>query len=268
MRRAFDIRLLISSLMLAVVVIFAALNPVSARAQASAAAPPGLSLYKLGTGDVISVRVFGEDDMSRERMRLSDAGSISYPILGEIRVNGMTVGELETYITERLRGRYLKNPKVAVSVEEYRPFYVQGEVQRPGGYPYIPGLTIRRAISLAGGLKEKAALNKIYVVRENGKDGKPEKAEMTTEVFPGDTVQIEETYFYIYGMVERPGGYPYQQGLTVRRAAAIAGGFKERASMSKITVVSESDNAQAQKKVDLTTSVEPGDTINVGETFF
>src|SRR5262244_2298251 len=76
-----------------------------------------LSTYKLGSGDMISIRVLGEDDLRRERIRLSDAGTISYPVLGEIRVRGMTVGALEDYITRGLKGRYLLNPQVTVSIE-------------------------------------------------------------------------------------------------------------------------------------------------------
>src|SRR5271169_591273 len=85
---------------------------------------PELSTYKLGSGDLITVRVLGEDDLKREKVRLSDAGTMSFPILGEIKVQGMTVGGLEEYITKGLKGRYLLNPQVNVSIEEYRNFYV------------------------------------------------------------------------------------------------------------------------------------------------
>src|SRR5271154_4699639 len=101
---------------------------------------PQLSTYKLGSGDLITVRVLGEDDLKREKVRLSDAGTMSFPILGEIKVQGMTVGGLEEYITKGLKGRYLLNPQVNVSIEEYRNFYVNGMVEKPGGYPYSPGL--------------------------------------------------------------------------------------------------------------------------------
>src|SRR5690242_5879472 len=74
-----------------------------------------LSSYKLGSGDMISIRVLGEEDLKRERVRLSDAGTISFPVLGEIRVKGMTVGALEEYVTKGLRGRYLLNPQVTIA---------------------------------------------------------------------------------------------------------------------------------------------------------
>src|SRR5713101_3974950 len=110
---------------------------------------PELSTYKLGSGDMITVRVLGEDDLRREKVRLSDAGTLSFPVLGEIKVKGMTVGALEQYITKGLKGRYLLNPQVTVSIEEYRNFFVNGMVEKPGGYPYSPGLTVRKAITLA-----------------------------------------------------------------------------------------------------------------------
>src|SRR5215216_5870286 len=95
-----------------------------------------LSSYKLGSGDLITIRVLGEEDYKREKIRLSDAGTISFPFLGEIKVLGMTVGELENLLTTRLDKRFLINPTVTVTIEEYRQFYVNGQVYKPGGYAY------------------------------------------------------------------------------------------------------------------------------------
>src|SRR5690349_22863086 len=126
-----------------------------------------LSSYKLGSGDMISIRILGEDDLKRERVRLSDAGTLSFPVLGEIKVKGMTVGALEDYITKGLKGRYLLNPQVTISIDEYRNFFVNGMVEKPGGYPYSPGLTVRKAISLAGGFKERASRDKLNIIRDD-----------------------------------------------------------------------------------------------------
>ncbi len=155
----------------------------------------GLSSYKLGTGDVIAVRVYGEDDLSRDKLRLTDAGTITYPVLGELKVAGMTVGELQKFITDNLKGRYLVNPRVSVTVEEYRMFFVNGQVARPGGYPYQPGLTVRKAVLLAGGLTERASESKIYLIREGDNKQKQNKVDMTIEVKPGDVVTVEESFF-------------------------------------------------------------------------
>ena len=154
-----------------------------------------VSNYRLGSGDVITIEVLGEDDLKRERIRLSDAATISYPILGEIHLSGKTVGELERIIREGLRGRYLVNPQVTVTINEYRNFYINGQIKRPGGYPYVPGLTVIKAVSIAGGFSERAAQDKIFVVRENDSAQKRIKVGLNTAVHPGDIVTVEESFF-------------------------------------------------------------------------
>lgn len=156
---------------------------------------PELSSYKLGAGDMISVRVLGEDDLRREKVRLSDAGTISFPVLGEIKVKGLTVGGLEDYITKGLKGRYLLNPQVTVTIDEYRNFYVNGMVEKPGGYPFAPGLTVRKAITLAGGLKERASRDKINIIRDDDPKQTPRRVDMNAPVLPGDILTIEESFF-------------------------------------------------------------------------
>lgn len=157
--------------------------------------PSGLSIYKLSAGDVISIRVLGEDDLNREKIRLTDAGSISYPALGEIRVLNMTIGDLEKIITDGLRGRFLVNPKVSVQIDEYRPFYINGMVDKPGGYPFQPGLTVRKAASLAGGFKERASVNKVFIIRESDPSQRSLNANLNSPVYPGDIVTVEESFF-------------------------------------------------------------------------
>ncbi len=154
-----------------------------------------LSNYKLGSGDVITIRVFGEDDLARDKVRLTDAGTLSYPVLGELLVAGKTVGELETTIANGLRGRYLVNPRVSVSIDEYRQFFINGQVEKPGGYPYQPGLSVRKAVSIAGGFKERASLNKIFLIRDGDTTNKPLKVDLNTTVNPGDVVTVEESFF-------------------------------------------------------------------------
>lgn len=172
-----------------------------AAAAASAPLPPTdgvdhlLSNYKLAAGDVISIRVFGELDLSRDKIRLSDAGTIPYPVLGEVRALGLTIGAIEKSITDGLRGNYLVNPRVSVVIEEYRPFYINGMVTTPGAYPYQPGLTVLKAASLAGGFKERASFSKISIIRENDTKHEPQKVDINATVNPGDTIFIEESFF-------------------------------------------------------------------------
>lgn len=153
------------------------------------------SSYRLAAGDVITIRVFGEDDFTKEKIRLNDAGSVSFPAIGEIQVLGRTIGDLERIIVNGLKGRILVNPRVSVQIEEYRPFYVNGMVEKPGGYPYQPGLTVRKAASVAGGFKERAAMNKIHVIRENDPAQQPQKVDLNTPIGPGDILTVEESFF-------------------------------------------------------------------------
>lgn len=154
-----------------------------------------LSTYKLGAGDAISIRVLGEDDLRRERIKLSDAGTVSFPILGEIRVKGMTVGALQDFITRGLKGRYLLDPQVTVSIDEYRNFFVNGMVEKPGGYPFAPGMTVRKAISVAGGFKERASRDKISIIHDDDPKQTPRKVDLNSPVLPGDILTVEESFF-------------------------------------------------------------------------
>lgn len=153
------------------------------------------SRYRLSTGDVISIVVYGEEDLKREKVRLTDAGTISYPVLGEIQIRGKTIGELERILTDGLRGSYLVNPRVAVTIDEYRPYFIGGQVSNNGSFPYQPGLTVRKAVSVAGGFKERASMSKITIVRDGDASNTPIQADLNTYVHPGDAVTVGESFF-------------------------------------------------------------------------
>lgn len=155
---------------------------------------PKASDYRLGPGDRINITVFNEKDLSLD-VRLSDAGSFLYPFIGEVSAKGLTIGDLQTRITAALAEGYLVDPKVYVSILEYRPFFVNGEVVRPGGYPYQPGLTIRTAIALAGGVTPRASLTKIYVIHEGGSASAPRLTSLSAELQPGDTIIVDQSFF-------------------------------------------------------------------------
>jgi protein involved in polysaccharide export with SLBB domain len=174
------------------VLLTGALLAMDARAQGKSDA---LSTYRLNSGDVISIRVFGEDDFNREKIRVTDAGTVSFPVLGEIPMLGRTVGEIEKLVTDGLRGRYLVNPRVSVWIDEYRSFFVNGMVEKPGAYPFQPGLNVRKAVSIAGGFKERASVNKIFVVRDKDAAHQPAKVDLNADVGPGDMITVEESFF-------------------------------------------------------------------------
>jgi polysaccharide export outer membrane protein len=175
-----------------VMLLASALLAMGARAQDKTDA---LSTYRLNSGDVISIRVFGEDDFTREKIRITDAGTVSFPILGEVTVLGRTVGEIEKLITDRLKGRYLVNPRVSVWIDEYRSFFVNGMVVKPGAYAFQPGLNVRKAVAIAGGFKERASVNKIFIVRDKDPAHQPTKVDLNADVAPGDTITVEESFF-------------------------------------------------------------------------
>lgn len=163
-------------------------------ASAAVVAQPADNDYRLGPGDHIVITVFGEEDLSMD-LRLNDSGRLNYPLLGEIVVNGVTVAELEQLITLGLKDSYLLNPAVNVSIAEYRPFFVNGEVQRPGGIPFQPKLTIERAIALGGGFTERAARSKIEVIRANDPTQQPIRVKLTDPVYPGDIITVKQSFF-------------------------------------------------------------------------
>jgi polysaccharide export outer membrane protein len=154
----------------------------------------GLSSYTLGAGDRIAIKVFGEDDLSIEVL-LNDAGSFSYPFLGELNAKGLTVGQLEVLVVDGLKGPYLIDPKVSVTIVDYRRFYIRGEVNKPGGFPFEPGMTVEKAVSLAEGFTDRASRSKFYIVSDSDPDAEPRLARLSTTIQPGDILTIEESFF-------------------------------------------------------------------------
>lgn len=157
-----------------------------------------VSNYILGANDIIAISVYDEDDLSFEGIRILDSGKITYPFLGEVLAAGNTVNSLEDLIRVGLiNGEFLIAPAVTVSIVEYRPFYIDGEVEDPGSYPFEPGLTLRRAISIAGGFTERGARNGITVHAEGLPDGaEPDTYDsMDVPVKPGDVITIRERFF-------------------------------------------------------------------------
>lgn len=158
------------------------------------AADSGMSNYRLGTGDTISINVYDEKELSLEKARLSDAGTISVPMLGEIKVSGLTVSELESRVVQGLK-KYLINPQVTVSIEQYRDVFINGQVHKPGGFPYQPGLTVRKAVAIAGGFKDRASQSHVVIIHEWDETHTPIKVDLGTLVMPGDIITVEESFF-------------------------------------------------------------------------
>ena len=231
--------------------------------------------YQIGVSDALSIEVInvGQTEYSFES-RVPQNGVISVPLLGELRVQGYTIQQAEAMLESRFRNGYLKRPEVTIRVTEFRPFYVDGGVESPGAYAFQHGLTVEKAIVLAGGFSEVADEENITVSPESDPNAE-QPAELAMLIRPGDVISVGEAYdsdtdsIYLYGAVNSPGVVNYRNGLTVEKAIALAGGFSPRASKKKIKIRRATEEGiKEYKRVKLSAALEPGDIITIGESFF
>src|SRR5437867_2375151 len=227
--------------------------------------------YRLGANDVIRVQVFGEDDLNTET-RVSGDGKITLPLLGILEIKGLSVKETEELIVQRLSEGFLKNPRVSIYITKYRNVYVSGEVKNPGGYPYEDGLTVLKAITLAGGFTDKASKasrGRVKIKRMKGTQEETVPVQLEDSVLPDDIVVVPEYQnVYVSGQVRTPGGYPYEEGLTVLKAVTLAGGFTDKASKRGIQIKRSKGKEEESLSVKLEDSVFPDDVIVIPESFF
>ncbi|MEQ5806151.1 polysaccharide export protein [Alteromonas sp. NFXS44] len=149
--------------------------------------------YKLDTDDIISVNIYDEPELSLKEVRVSSQGTITMPLIGQVVVKGFNLREIEQKIIKMYKGDYLKNPDVSIAIKEYRQFYVNGEVNKPGGYNYREGMTVQRAITLAGGFTNRAKRDDV-VITENSQE-KQRKVKLSFKIQPGDVITVEESFF-------------------------------------------------------------------------
>ena len=156
---------------------------------------PSAGPYTLGTGDQIRLTVFGQPQLSTTYF-VSPQGTISVPLVGDVPASGRTTGQLGTEVAEDLRGRRMVvDPSVSVDILTYRPVYVLGEVEKPGAYPYQPGLTTLSAVALAGGFTYRGVTSSGTVVRTL--NGLAQRGRVLPDSFlqPGDVLTIAERFF-------------------------------------------------------------------------
>jgi protein involved in polysaccharide export with SLBB domain len=158
-------------------------------------APTEASAYRLGPGDKLRVTTFNEPNLSGEFV-IAGSGSLAMPLAGDIPARGLTPDELQKAIAARLEaGGFVRSPQVSAEVIEYRPYYILGEVTKPGQYPFTIGLTVSKAVATAGGFSYRANQRKVLITR----DGSTEEVEVqltaSTPIGPGDTIRIAERYF-------------------------------------------------------------------------
>ncbi|MEZ9229577.1 polysaccharide biosynthesis/export family protein [Vibrio amylolyticus] len=150
--------------------------------------------YRIGAGDKIQISVYGEDDLSIDELYVNNSGKFEYPYLGQLTALNKTPEQLKLEIINGLKGDYLISPKVRVSVVGFRSIYVNGEVKKPGGYEYQPGLTVDKAIALAGGFTDRASREKVYIA-QSGSDDLKTKVKLSNRVMPGDIIVIDQSFF-------------------------------------------------------------------------
>jgi polysaccharide export outer membrane protein len=138
--------------------------------------------------------VFGEDKLGGE-FSISDDGKLSLPLIGAVSASGLTLSQLTDEITAALKNGYLLDPRVSVDVLDYRPFYILGEVNKAGSYPYTSGLTVENAVATAEGFTYRADTHHVYI--KHADETKEQSYPLTndTPVMPGDTVRIGERHF-------------------------------------------------------------------------
>jgi polysaccharide export outer membrane protein len=150
--------------------------------------------YRLGPGDQLRVIVFGETELTGQYV-VSAQGKVSFPLIGEVDAGGKTIAQLTASIVELLQKGYIRRPNVTVEVLNYRPFYILGEVESPGTYPYSANLTVLNAVATAGGFRYRADKTRVFIRRASDTAEVEMRLGPATPVQPGDTVRIPERRF-------------------------------------------------------------------------
>ncbi|WP_423043194.1 SLBB domain-containing protein [Undibacterium sp. RuRC25W] len=241
----------------------------------------------VGEGDQLLVTVFGQPDLSADII-VGANGVVTLPLVGTVEVKGKTGSEIAVIFANKLEaGQYLVNPKVSVKVGQQisRSFSVLGEVSRPGRFILQGTLSVLDALSLAGGLTQRADKT-IKILRRSSVDGKTELAQyasiqldfdndrnngqFTQKVLPNDVLVVGQLKnFYVYGEVRRPGAYPMEDDLNVMRVISIGGGVTDRGSTSRMVIHRKLPNGEMKEiAARITDVVRPGDVVFINERIF
>lgn len=288
------IRISIAIVLLACMTALSACMQLPARkAAARSAAPPPAEAkpaeaqpapeYPLGPGDIVKITVYNNPDLTTEA-EISQNGSISFPLVGEVKVGGLSRAEAEKAISASLgQGGFVPNAHVNMLVLQYRSQQVSviGEVNKPGKYPINQMVTVTDLIAMAGGITQKGG-NTVTIIKKDG-NGRTAQYEVDFKrvLAGGDVaknVRIDSEdiiyvapapVFYIYGEVRQPGAYPLAADLTVRQALSLGGGLTPRGSERGIQIDRKGPNGQVTtRRARLTDKVRPDDVVQVPEGWF
>jgi polysaccharide export outer membrane protein len=150
--------------------------------------------YRLDAGDKLRVVVYGQEGLTNT-YTIDAAGSITMPLIGQVPARGRSPASLASQISAKLRNGYIREPSVAVEIESYRPFFILGEVQAPGQYPYVPNMTVESAVAIAGGFSPRAKRDLVTVTHTDANGAARYAVPLGTSLGPGDTVLVGERWF-------------------------------------------------------------------------
>lgn len=244
--------------------------------------------YVLGPQDVVNITVLGEDDLSR-KYTIEQDGTFTFPLVGRVTARGLTLRALEQELrTKLITGGFLKNPEVSVAVDAYQSqrIMVWGQVNQPGEYQLSGDMTLLSALAKAGSVTASAGKEAVIVrAAKPTADGTPAEPEiirvdlgdlqagnmaLNIPLRDGDTINVPKALsVFVSGQVKNPGGYAVEEGMTVLQVLSLAGGLTDRGSDRRINILRTVDGKKKELKgVKLTSVVQPGDTIVVGQRIF
>ena len=154
----------------------------------------GDASYRLGAGDKIQIDVFNQPDLAGE-YTLDGNGRFTMHLIGKVSTSGLTATELEALLVSKLKPDYLVNPRVSVRIQNFRPFYIMGEVKNPSSYAYVNGMTYLTAVAIAGGYTYRGKKDWVYVIRADDTDREELKLDVNARVQPGDIIRVAERLF-------------------------------------------------------------------------
>ncbi len=253
-----------------------ALAPVAVRAQD----------YQIGEGALLKITVYDNPDLATDS-RVGGDGKITFPLIGEVMVSGLTSTEAQKKIADRLANGYIIKPQVAVFITEYKSKKVTtlGEFTKPGLVELRGNATLMEVISNAGGLTANAS-DMLFIQRKvlKPEGGKGEDQTITVDlvkllekgdivanimVMDGDSIYVPKAAFvYVTGEVKTPGAYKITKGLTVLRSITLAGGFTQKAWKGRTNIIRKSEKGESQIDAKMEDLVMPDDVIVVPESFF
>jgi polysaccharide export outer membrane protein len=153
-----------------------------------------LGSYRLDSGDKLRVTVFGQMDLTGE-FNVDGSGRVALPLIQPVEARGKTTEEFAHALEAELSKMLLRDPSVSVEITQYRPFFILGEVNRPGQYPFVNGMTVKTAAAIAGGFTYRAATDDITITRKSGDEMLQGQAAVDAPVMPGDTIVVDERLF-------------------------------------------------------------------------